>query len=201
MIEGLIMCAAIPFSLYFGGKDLIYILISVLITISAGLILWFNITRYRQQDIGRREGYLIVSIIWVIMSAFGALPFYLSGYIPHFTDAYFETISGFTTTGASILTDIEAIPKGLIFWRSLTHWIGGMGIIVLSIAILPFLGFGGQQMFWAEVPGPDKEKLTPRIAITARRLWGIYLIMTASMIILLMLGKMSFYDAICHSFG
>lgn len=201
MIEGLIMCAAIPFSLYFGGKDLIYILISVLITISAGLILWFNITRYRQQDIGRREGYLIVSIIWVIMSAFGALPFYLSGYIPHFTDAYFETISGFTTTGASILTDIEAISKGLIFWRSLTHWIGGMGIIVLSIAILPFLGFGGQQMFWAEVPGPDKEKLTPRIAITARRLWGIYLIMTASMIILLMLGKMSFYDAICHSFG
>lgn len=201
MIEGLFMSAAIPFSLFFGGTDLIPILISVLITFSVGLILWFIIRKYSQHDLGRREGYLIVSIIWFIMAAFGALPFYLSGYIPHFTDAYFETISGFTTTGASILTDIEAVPKGLLFWRSLTHWIGGMGIIVLSIAILPFLGFGGQQMFWAEVPGPDKEKLSPRVAVTARRLWGIYLIMTFSMIVLLMLGKMPFFDAVCHAFG
>lgn len=201
MIEGLFMSTAIPFSLYYGSKDLVSILISVLITFSTGLILWFVIRKYRQQDIGRREGYLIVSIIWVIMSAFGALPFYLSGYIPHFTDAYFEAISGFTTTGASILTDIEAVPRGLLFWRSLTHWIGGMGIIVLSIAILPFLGFGGQQMFWAEVPGPEKEKLTPRVAATARRLWSIYLIMTIALIVLLMLGKMPFYEAICHAFG
>lgn len=201
MIEGLFMCSAIPFSLYYGGKDFMPIIISVLITFFTGLSLWFIIRKYRQQDIGRREGYLIVSIIWVIMSVFGALPFYLSGYIPHFTDAYFETISGFTTTGASILTDIEALPKGLLFWRSLTHWIGGMGIIVLSIAILPFLGFGGQQMFWAEVPGPDKEKLTPRISVTARRLWGIYLIMTIALIVLLMFGKMPFYDAVCHAFG
>jgi trk system potassium uptake protein TrkH len=201
MIEGLFMATAIPFSIHFGGIDLISIAVSSFITFAAGLIIWFLIRKYDQRDIGRREGYLIVSLIWVIMSAFGALPFYLSGYISNFTNAYFETISGFTTTGASILTDIEALPKGLLYWRSLTHWIGGMGIIVLSIAILPFLGFGGQQMFWAEVPGPDKEKLHPRISVTARRLWGIYGFLTFLMIILLMLGHMSFYEALCHSFG
>ncbi|MBW6491364.1 MAG: hypothetical protein K0B15_09260 [Lentimicrobium sp.] len=175
--------------------------ISSLITFCAGLILWFLTRKYDQRDIGRREGYLIVRSTWIVILAFGARPFYLSGYISKFADAYFETISGFTTTGASILTDIEALPKGLLYWRSLTHWIGGMGIIVFSIAILPFLGFGGQQMFWAEVPGPAKEKLHPRISFTARKLWGIYGFFTVLMVVLLMLGQMPFYEAICHSFG
>lgn len=201
MIEGIFMATSLPFSYWFGGVDSKIILISSLITFFTGLVLWFVIRKYNQHDIGRREGYLIVSIIWVIMSVFGALPFYLGGYIPSFTDAYFETISGFTTTGASILTDIESLPKGILYWRSLTHWIGGMGIIVLSIAILPFLGLGGQQMFWAEVPGPEKEKLHPRVSVTARRLWGIYGILTLAMVILLMFGKMSFYESVCHAFG
>lgn len=201
MIEGLFMTTAIPFSIYYGGTDLKPIGISILITFAAGLILWLLIRRYDQRDIGKREGYLIVCITWVIMSAFGALPYILSGYISNFTNAYFETISGFTTTGASILTDIEALPKGLLYWRSLTHWIGGMGIIVFSIAILPFLGIGGQQMFWAEVPGLEKEKLHPRISVTARKLWSIYIFFTFLMVALLMAGRMSFYDSLCHAFG
>jgi trk system potassium uptake protein TrkH len=201
MIEGLFMLSSLPFSVYFRGDDFIPLTISSAITFFTGLSLWFLRKKYDQHDIGKREGYLVVSITWFVMSAFGALPFYLSGYIPSFTDAYFETISGFTTTGASILTDIEALPKGLLYWRSLTHWIGGMGIIVLSIAILPFLGFGGQQMFWAEVPGPEKEKLHPRIAVTARRLWGIYAAFTFLLVILLMSGGMNFFESLCHAFG
>ena len=176
VIEGLFMLTSIPFSLWYGGTDLKPILISAGITVLTGSIMWFTRRNYDQRDIGRREGYLIVSITWIVISVFGALPFYISGAIPSFTDACFETMSGFSTTGASILRDIEIIPKGLLFWRSMTHWIGGMGIIVLSIAILPFLGYGGMSLFWAEVPGPEKDKLHPRIAVTARRLWGIYIL-------------------------
>jgi len=201
MIEGLFMLTCIPFSIYYGGKDLMPLLISAGITLGTGSIMWFIRRKYNEHDIGRREGYLIVSITWVIISLFGALPLYLSGYIPSFTDAYFETMSGFSTTGASILKDIEIIPKGLLFWRSMTHWIGGMGIIVLSIAILPFLGFGGMSLFWAEVPGPEKEKLHPRIAVTARRLWGIYAMLTFVLVILLMLGGMNLFESLCHAFG
>lgn len=178
MIESLFMISCVPYSIYYGSQDLLPILISAAITFGTGGILWFARRKYDQHDLGKREGYLIVVLTWVIISFFGALPFYLSHAIPSFTDAYFETMSGFSTTGASILRDIEIVPKGLLFWRSLTHWIGGMGIIVLSIAILPFLGFGGMSLFWAEVPGPEKEKLHPRIAVTARRLWGIYAALT-----------------------
>jgi trk system potassium uptake protein TrkH len=134
------------------------------------------------------------------MSLTGSLPYLLSGAIPGFTDAFFETISGFTTTGASILgQNIEALPKGLHFWRAMTHWIGGMGIIVLTIAILPLLGVGGMQLYAAEVPGPTPDKLTPRVKETAKRLWFIYVSLTAVEAILLMLGGMDFFDAVCHS--
>ncbi len=201
VIEGLFMLACIPFSVYYGATDLMPILVSAGITILTGGLMWVIRRKYDAQDIGKREGYLIVSLTWVIISFFGALPFYLSGAIPSFTDAYFETMSGFSTTGASILRDIEIVPKGLLFWRSMTHWIGGMGIIVLSIAILPFLGFGGMSLFWAEVPGPEKEKLHPRIAVTARRLWGIYVMLTLAMVILLMLGGMNLFESLCHAFG
>lgn len=201
VIEGVFMLSCIPFSVYFGSADLLPILESAAITIAAGGSLWFVRRKYDEHDIGKREGYLIVSLTWVIISLFGALPFYISGAIPSFTDAYFETMSGFSTTGASILKDIEAVPKGLLFWRSMTHWIGGMGIIVLSIAILPFLGFGGMSLFWAEVPGPEKEKLHPRIAETARRLWGIYVLLTVAMVILLLLGGMNLFESLCHAFG
>ena len=152
------------------------------------------------KNIGKREGYLVVSMVWIVFSLFGLLPFWLSNAIPSFTDAFFETMSGFTTTGSSILNDIEALPHGILFWRSLIQWLGGMGIIVLSLAILPFLGVGGMQMFVAEVPGIVPDKLHPRITETAKRLYSIYVAYTLMETVLLWVGGMSFFDAICHSF-
>ncbi|UCG28664.1 MAG: TrkH family potassium uptake protein [Bacteroidales bacterium] len=199
LMEGLFMLFGIPFSLYFHEDDLFPILISSLITAGTGGFTWF-LTRNAAPDLGKREGYIIVSTAWIFFSFFGSLPFVIGGAIPSFTDAFFETISGFTTTGASILNDIEAMPHGLLLWRSMTQWLGGMGIIVLSIAILPILGIGGMQLFIAEVPGPAPDKLHPRVKETAKRLWAIYIIFTASEGILLMFGGMDLFDAICHSF-
>ncbi len=162
--------------------------------------LTFFTTKNVRSTINKREGYLIVSLVWVVFSFFGALPFYIGGYIPSYTDAFFETMSGFTTTGASILNNIEAIPHGLLFWRSLTQWIGGMGMILLSIAILPIFGIGGMQLYAAEVPGPTPDKFHPRVKETAKRLWAIYTIYTLAETILLMFGGMNFFDAINHSF-
>ncbi|MCK7523260.1 MAG: hypothetical protein MZV64_39160 [Ignavibacteriales bacterium] len=150
---------------------------------------------------GKREGILIVTLGWVLMSAFGAIPFVVHGSTPNYTDAFFETVSGFTTTGASILPRVEVLPYGLMFWRSLTHWIGGMGIIVLSIAVLPLLGIGGMQLYQAEVAGPTKDKLHPRVEETAKRLWAIYFFLTSLEVIFLLFGNMSLLDALCHSFG
>jgi trk system potassium uptake protein TrkH len=168
---------------------------------SAGIggILWW-ISRKRSSDnLGKRDGYLIVTLGWLGMSLVGTLPYLFSGAIPNFTNAFFETLSGFTTTGASILDDIEALPKGIIFWRSLTQWMGGMGIIVLAVAILPLLGIGGMQLFVAEAPGLKPDKLQPRITATARRLWIIYVGLTLAEFVLLFLGGMSVFDAINHS--
>lgn len=201
LIEGAAMLVGVPFSLYYHENDLKAQLLSSFITMGSGVLLWFITRNAYEKNIGKREGYIIVSIVWIICSAFGALPFILSGAIPNYTDAYFETISGFTTTGASILNDIEAVPKGILFWRSMTHWIGGMGIIVLSLAILPLLGIGGMQLFVAEVPGPTPDKLHPRITQTAKRLWGIYVLLTFIETILLMFGGMSLFDGLCHAFG
>ncbi|MGE0085812.1 MAG: TrkH family potassium uptake protein [Desulfococcaceae bacterium] len=147
-----------------------------------------------------REGMAIVALGWMAVGFFGAFPFYLSGYFATFTDAVFESVSGFTTTGSSVLTDIESLPKGLLFWRSFIQWLGGMGIIVLSLAILPFLGVGGMQLYKAEVPSPIPDKLRPRIRDTAMILWKVYALMSAVQIILLMLGGMSLYDAVNHAF-
>jgi trk system potassium uptake protein TrkH len=148
-----------------------------------------------------REGFLIVALSWVIMSAFGALPFVLSGFIPSYCDAFFETMSGFTTTGASILSDIEALPKSLLFWRSLTHWLGGMGVIALAVAIFPSLGIGGFQLFKAEVPGPTKDKILPRISQTSKALWGVYVLLTVAQTILLMAGGLDLFESLCTTFG
>jgi trk system potassium uptake protein TrkH len=139
-----------------------------------------------------KDGFLIVSTGWLLFAIIGALPFRLSGCIPSYTDAFFETMSGFTTTGASILTDIEALPHGLLFWRSLTHWLGGMGIILLSLAILPLLGVGGMQLFKAEVPGPTPDRLTPRIKNTAKLLWGVYALISLTETVLLRLSGINF---------
>lgn len=157
------------------------------------------LTRNHNKEMNKREGYIVVTFGWVMMSLCGALPYVFTGAIPSFTDAFFETMSGYTTTGASILNDIEAVPKGVLFWRSLTHWIGGMGIIVLAIAILPLLGIGGMQLFAAEAPGPSADKLHPRITDTAKRLWLIYFGYTAAETLLLNLAGMSFFDAINHA--
>jgi len=193
------MLLPLPFSFFYNAGDHVPLLISAGITLLCGL-LCYRLTRF-EGDLRIREGFAIVSFAWVFFSAFGALPYVLSGAIPSFTDAFFETMSGFSTTGATILSDVEALPAGIMFWRSLTHWIGGMGIIVLSLAILPFLGVGGMQLFKAEVPGPVADRLTPRIAGTAKILSGVYILFTAVETLLLMFGGMSFFDAICHSFG
>lgn len=200
IIEGIFMLTGIPFSLYYCEEKCMNLLYSGLITSCTGGVIWL-LTRNAIRNIGKREGYIIVSLSWIIISLFGTLPYLMSEAIPSFTDAFFETISGFTTTGASILTDIESLPKGILFWRAMTHWIGGMGIIVLSVAILPILGIGGMQLFVAEMPGITPDKLHPRITQTAKRLWMIYVILTFAETILLMVGGLDLFDAICHSFA
>jgi len=152
-------------------------------------------------ELSVREGFLIVALTWVVSSVLGALPFMISGAIPSFTDAFFETMSGFTTTGASILKDIEALPKSLLFWRSTTHWLGGMGVIALAVAIFPALGVGASQLFKAEAPGPIKEKISPRISETAKLLWIIYLLFSVVETLLLMGGGLNLYDSLCTTFG
>ena len=200
ILTGLLMLSGIPFSLYYGDDDIIALIIAAIVTSFTGLLAWIITRKSDDHELGKREGYLIVTLGWVSMALFGALPFIIYGAIPNYTDAFFETMSGFTTTGATILEDIEAVPHGLLFWRSLTQWLGGMGIIVLSIAILPLLGIGGMQLFAAEVPGVTKDKLHPRIKETAKRLWGIYVIFTFTEMVLLLVGGMNLFDAINHSF-
>ena len=152
-------------------------------------------------ELSVREGFLIVALTWVVSSVLGALPFMISGAIPSFTDAFFETMSGFTTTGASILKDIEALPKSLLVWRSSTHWLGGMGVIALAVAIFPALGIGASHLFKAEAPGPIKEKISPRISETAKLLWMVYLLFTVVETLLLMLGGLDFFESLCTTFG
>ncbi len=193
------MLLPIPFSLYYGDSDYLALPISAAITFFSGLLV-FKVTRFRG-DLRAKEGFAVVTLGWLVFSLFGSLPFMIYGAIPSLTDAFFETMSGFTTTGATILTNIESLPHGLLFWRSLTHWLGGMGIIVLSLAILPFLGVGGMQLFKAEVPGPTADKLTPRVTETAKILWGVYVLISAAETALLMLGGMSLFDALTHTFG
>ncbi len=157
------------------------------------------LTRNHRKELQKKEGYIIVAVGWFVMALIGTLPYLFTGAIDNFTDAFFETMSGFTTTGASILGDIEALPNGILFWRSITHWIGGMGIIVLAIAILPLLGIGGMQLFAAEAPGPSGDKLHPRITDTAKRLWYIYVGYTLAETLLLWAAGMSLFDAVNHS--
>ncbi len=176
----------------------INILLAGITTLIVGVALMF-VTRDHQTELHKRDGYIVVAIGWVVMALSGTMPYIFSGAIPSFTNAFFETMSGYTTTGASILNDIESMPKGILFWRSLTHWIGGMGIIVLAIAILPLLGIGGMQLFAAEAPGPSADKLHPRITDTAKRLWLIYFGYTAAEALLLNLAGMTFFDAINHA--
>lgn len=163
------MLFGIPFSIYYGDQDVNSILLSSIITLSIGFLFWI-LFKQKEIELTQKEGFLIVATGWLVISIVGTLPFLLSGSINNFNDAFFETVSGFTTTGASVITDIEKLPHGILFWRSMTQWIGGMGIIVLSLAILPLLGIAGMQLYRAESSGPTKDKLVPRIAETAKLL-------------------------------
>jgi trk system potassium uptake protein TrkH len=150
-------------------------------------------------ELSRRDGFGVATFGWLLASVFGALPYIISGTISHPISAVFETMSGFTTTGASVLTDLESLPKGILFWRAMTHFFGGMGVLVLCAAILPFLKVGGMQVYRAEVPGPSKDRLTPKIANTAKLLWGAYLLFCVLETVLLRFGGMSWFDAWCHT--
>lgn len=196
---GLTMLLPLAAALFYRDNSSIPLLQSMGATLSVGAGLHLVFRKERAAHISQREGMAIVAIGWTAVGFFGALPFYFHPSDGSLTSAVFESVSGFTTTGASILSDIEALPHGLLLWRSFIQWLGGMGIIVLSIAILPFLGVGGMQLYKAEVPTPVPDKLKPRIRETAMILWKVYVVFTVVQMLLLMLGQMGFFDALCHA--
>ncbi|MDD3079161.1 MAG: TrkH family potassium uptake protein [Paludibacter sp.] len=200
IIESLFFLAAILVDLIYQENTAVYFLISMAFTLFSGIILLL-IGHKSTPVVGKREGSFIVTSAWILFSVFGMMPFLLSGAIPKVEDAFFETMSGFTTTGASILNNIEELPHAILFWRSTTHWIGGLGIIVISMALLPVFGFSGMQVFSAEATGPTKDKIHPKISETAKRLLAIYISLTLAETVLLKLAGMSLFDAVCHSFG
>jgi trk system potassium uptake protein TrkH len=200
LLLGLTMTAALPVGLYDADGSVSAMLLAVVITTVAGFLMYLGQRGESRETVSIREGVAIVSLGWVAVSFFGALPFYLGIESCSFTDAFFESTSGFTTTGASILQDVESISKSLLLWRSLIQWLGGMGIIVLSLAILPFLKAGGMQLYKAEVPSPVPDKLKPRIKETAAILWKVYALLTIIQVVLLLLGGMSLFESICHAF-
>ena len=198
VFNGSFMLLCLPVSFFYENNAWEALLTASGISALTGSVTWLLTRKQQNRELRSKDGYLVVTLGWLLMSFFGSLPYVLSGAIPSYPDAFFESISGFTTTGATILTDIEVLPKDILFWRSLTQWIGGMGIIVLAVAILPILGIGGMQLFIAEAPGVTPDKLKPRIRDTAKRLWIIYIGLTLIETVLLMFGGMSFYEAINH---
>jgi trk system potassium uptake protein TrkH len=200
VLESIFMAAAMAVSLWYREADSGIFFLSTIITLVTG-VLGLCIGRHAESRMGEREGYFIVAMVWVVFSLFGMLPYYLSGQVSSVTDAWFESMSGFTTTGATIITNLDNITHGLLFWRSLTQWIGGMGIIVLSIAILPIFGLNGMQLYAAEVSGLTYEKVSPRISDTAKMMWTTYIALTAIEIVALWGCGMDSFDAICHSFS
>ncbi|WP_027179873.1 TrkH family potassium uptake protein [Maridesulfovibrio bastinii] len=199
---GLCMFFPLFFSVYYADSGVTPFCWSIIITLICGAILFFC---FKDSSAGKglnhREGMAIVALGWIMAGLFGSLPFLIGGVFQSPVDCVFESLSGFSTTGASVMTDIESVAKGILFWRSLTHWLGGMGIIVLSLAILPFLGVGGMQLYKAEVPGPVPDKLKPRIKDTAVALWKVYLLFSLIETVLLMFGGMNLFDSLCHTFG
>ncbi|MBC2705183.1 TrkH family potassium uptake protein [Desulfobacula sp.] len=198
---GLSMTAPLLVSLHYDDLSRDSFIRSIVITMVAGLILILLSKKQSGDDyINQKEGMTAVALAWTGIGLFGALPFYLSPEFTSFTDAFFESVSGFTTTGSSIMTTIEGTTKSLLFWRSFIQWLGGMGIIVLSLAILPFLGVGGIQLYKAEVPSPVPDKLAPRLSDSAKILWGVYAVFTLLEIIFLLGGGMPLFEAACHAF-
>lgn len=199
LIEAIAMLPSLAVALLYGEGDAYALSLSLIITAAAGLMAMY--ARRREGVIRYREGFLIVGIGWVIASFFGALPFLFAGTFPTFIDAFFETVSGFTTTGATVLTNIEIQKHGILFWRSFTHWLGGMGILVFTLAVLPTFGKGTMQIMAAESPGPIPGKLVPRVAHTAKILYAIYSLISLAEVILLRLAGLSWFDSFTHTFA
>jgi len=195
------MLLVIPVALIYHEKILSPILLSFAITMGTGLILFSFNKIVNLEKFTIKESFLITAFTWLIVPLFGTLPYLLSHSIPGFINAFFESVSGFTTTGSSILIDIEALPKGILFWRATTHWIGGMGIIVLVVAIMPYLKIGGSHLMIAEGSFFGVEKIKPKLIDVAKQLWLIYVILTAAETLLLTLAGMNLFDSICHSFA
>lgn len=204
LFELLMLLACCGVSLLYGEGDLISFVISagICALVGGGLFMYGrSASRHRRGiSLNRSESYIIVALSWMFFSAFGMLPYLIGGYIPSVTDAFFETMSGFTTTGATILDDIESLPHGILFWRSLTQWIGGLGIVCFTIALLPGFGESGQILFLSEATGVTHDKIHPKIKVMARYIWTVYFALTAIETVLLMIGGMELFDAVCHSF-
>lgn len=201
LVVGLLMLTPLAFAVYYNENTFTYFISSSLICISVALLFLF-LSKFNKRDyFDQREAYIIVFVSWVLMGFFGALPFWFSGYFDSFVSSFFESVSGFTTTGASVLVDIEALPKSILFWRSLTHWIGGIGILVMVIAIMPSIGYGSVKLFVSEISGASSNKLHPKLRKTALYLLLIYVSITLVIFIMLLLGEMNFFESITHAFG
>ena len=193
-IEAAMMTWCMTMALFMDEDDSIAFIISVILTILGGIVFKY-LGRNSDNSLGRREAYLLVTLTWIIFSLFGSFPFIISGYITNFTDAYFETISGFTTTGCSILDDVESLPHGILFWRTMTQWIGGLGIVFFTIAIIPSLVGGNVKVFSAEATGPIRAKMHPRLSTTAKWIWSIYLFLTVACCICYYQAGMNLFDS------
>ncbi len=199
LIEAAAMSIPLAIAIYYQSSDIHAFMITIITMIAIGLLL--TRLRVKTRYLKAKDAVTIVTFGWFIISFFGALPFVLSGSLASFTDAFFEAVSGLTTTGATVITDVEIIPKGIIFWRSFMHWMGGMGILVLTLAIMPTIGVGSFQIFKAETPGPVADKIVPKMKDTAKILYTVYLGITIIETILLLLGGMSLFDALVNTFG
>ena len=198
-VEGAVLLIPAFVAFLYGESDVIQFLI--VSAVLGAIFFIFGRKRPENKVIYAKEGLVIVGLAWILWSLFGALPFVLTGSIPSYVDAFFETVSGFTTTGSTILTNIEALPKGVAFWRSLTHWIGGMGVLVFVMMLTSLDDEHSMHLMRAEVPGPEADKLVPKARATARILYLMYFVLTAAEVVFLMFGGMSFYDALLHSFS
>ncbi len=201
MIEGAFMVIPLVTCLIYDESDYLHFAIAIAVTILAGITMTFGIHPSRT-EMGKREGFLLTALVWVFFSIFGMIPFVIGKCSLSISDAFFEAMSGFTTTGASVIASVEACSHGIILWRCLMQWLGGMGIILFTLAVIPMLNYsGGMQMFNAEVTGITHDKIRPRISQTAKGLWSVYFILTAILTILLWIGPMTFFDSICHAFA
>ena len=197
-IEVALMMTSLGVALVYDEDDVFSFLVSIVVTLVAGILCRLKGFK-ADNNLSRRDAYLVVTVAWVVFSLFGTMPYMVGGYIDNFTDAFFETMSGFTTTGATIINDVECLPHGILFWRSLTQWIGGLGIVFFTIALLPSMVGGSTKIFAAEATGPIKSKLHPRLSTSAKWLWAVFLTITLSAMGCYMLCGMDSFEAINYA--